>query len=165
MKERGHGDPDRCALALTQRARRRTVVAPSTSSTPSLLQRTVNVLRPPRNPFSFRLTSFRLTLLLFTSHVNSPSMWYVNGNSHRITEGTKKASISFDQDRPEHPVSRTYPDIAPPSLPCRPESSIMIDGRFEGPLTENQTHHGTGQEITKGGRCMSPFSPLRRLLT
>jgi hypothetical protein len=86
------------------------------------------------------------------------SLWYVNGDSYRITEVTKKASISFDQERLGHPVSPTDPAIAPLSLPCCPGSPILIDGHFEGSLTGQQAHQGTGKEITKGGRCTSPFA-------
>jgi hypothetical protein len=59
---------------------------------------------------------------------------------HPIAEVTKKASNSFDQERLEHPVSPTYPALAPPSFHCRPGSSIMIDSQFKGPWIGKQAH-------------------------
>jgi hypothetical protein len=67
--------------------------------------------------------------------------------TRRITGLTMKASNSFDQECPEHLVSPTktptHPAIAPSSLPCRSESSVLIKGL----LTETQARHGTGKEI------------------
>ena len=88
------------------------------------------------------------------------SQWYVKENSlYRITEVTKKALNSFDQERLDRPVSPTYPAIVPPSSSCHPGSSIVIDGNFEGPLTERQAHHGTGMKFT-GRRCTFIFSTI-----
>ena len=50
------------------------------------------------------------------------------GFIHKITEVTKLASKSFDQERPEHPVSPLYNAIAPPPSTCQPGSSILIEG-------------------------------------
>jgi hypothetical protein len=70
---------------------------------------------------------------------------------------TYKAFNSFDKERVEHPVlhsvSPAYPAIAPPSSSfCHPESSIMIDGHFEGSLTKKQAHHSDEEGHTKGGQ-------------
>ena len=82
------------------------------------------------------------------------SPWYVKGihlPDHKVAE---KVSNSFDQ-RLDHPVSPPYSAIAPPSFPCRPGSSVLIDGHFRGPLIEKQAHHETWKEFTKG--CQSTF--------
>ena len=53
---------------------------------------------------------------------------------HRIPEMTNKPSNSSDQERLERPVSPSYgsyPAISPQSFPCRPGSSILIDGHSE----------------------------------
>ena len=50
----------------------------------------------------------------------------------------KKTSNRFDQERLEHPVVPAYPAIAPPSFPCRPGTSILIDGHFEGSLGRSE---------------------------
>jgi hypothetical protein len=73
-------------------------------------------------------------------------------STHQITGVTKKALNSFGQELLEHPIPPACPAIAPPSFPCRPGSSILIDGHFEGSLTESQAHHGTGK-VTKRGQC------------
>jgi hypothetical protein len=88
------------------------------------------------------------------------SPWYVKG-IHWITEVTKKAPDSgFDQGRLDHPVSPPIPAIAPPSSPCHPGSSILIDGRHEGSFTEEQARRGTGKELTKGDRCTCVFCTI-----
>jgi hypothetical protein len=61
--------------------------------------------------------------------------------THRITEVTKKALNSF-----EHPVSPSHPAI---TLPCRPVSSLLIDGYSEASLTGKQTHHGNGKGVAE----------------
>jgi hypothetical protein len=38
----------------------------------------------------------------------------------------------------------------------------MIDGHFEGSLTEKEAHHGTENEFTKGGRCTYTFCTIAR---
>ena len=49
----------------------------------------------------------------------------------------------------------------PPSFPCRPGSSILIDCRhLGGSLTENQDHHETGKEFIKRGRCTYFFCTI-----
>jgi hypothetical protein len=85
--------------------------------------------------------------------------------TRRIAEVAKKAPNSFNQERlehSEHPVSPEleYPAIATPSFSCRPGSSILIDSRFEGPLMENQAHHGTEKEYTKRGQCTYIFCTI-----
>ena len=81
------------------------------------------------------------------------SLQYVKGNP--LTGFKATNSNRFDQERLEYPVSPACPAIAPPS-PCRPGSSILIDGHSEGLLTEKQAHHG--KEFTKGGRCTYIFA-------
>jgi hypothetical protein len=89
------------------------------------------------------------------------SLWYVEGNS--LAKLLKYLSNSLDQERLEHPVSPdsprtpTHPTVAPLPFPCHPESSILIDGQLEGPLTKEQVHQGTGKEFTKGDRCTYIF--------
>ena len=73
--------------------------------------------------------------------------------TYQITETTKNVSNRFDQERLEHPVSPAYPAIAPPSFPCRPGSSILIDCHFGRSLTEKQVDRWNGKESAKGGRC------------
>ena len=72
----------------------------------------------------------------------------------RITEEANNVSDSFDQDGLEHPFFPAYPAIAPPSFPCRPGSSILIDCHSESLLTERQAYRWKGKEkeSTKGGR-------------
>ena len=99
------------------------------------------------------------------------STWYVKG-INQTTEVTKKVpNSSFEQERLEHSVStRTtpFPAIAPPSPPCHPRSSILIDGHFEDLLAEKQAL-GTGKESTNGADVRISFvrqsATLRRLLT
>ena len=42
------------------------------------------------------------------------------------------------------------PKHTPPPFPYYPGPLIMIDGHFEGFLTEMREHNGTGKESTKG---------------
>jgi hypothetical protein len=71
----------------------------------------------------------------------------------QITETTKNVSNSFDQEPLEPSVSPAYPAISPPSFPCRPGSSILIDCHFERSLTETQAYRWNGKEATKEYRC------------
>ena len=83
------------------------------------------------------------------------SQWYVKERTHRKTEGTKKASNRFDQERLERPVYLPCPAIArfaTPSSHFHPEPSIAIGCHFEGLFTEKQAYSWNGKEYTKGGR-------------
>ena len=79
------------------------------------------------------------------------------GFTHRITERAEKTLNRMDQELLEHSVSPAYPAIAPPSFPCRPGSSILIDCHFGGSSTENQGHHGIEKEFTEGDGCTYIF--------
>jgi hypothetical protein len=85
------------------------------------------------------------------------SQWYVKELIHRDTEGTKKASNSFDQEPLERPVYLPCPAIAPPSSHYLPGSSVTVDCHFEGSLAEKQAYSWNGEEYTKGGRCTHIF--------
>ena len=67
-------------------------------------------------------------------------------STHRITEVTEKVLIILPVSPQNTP---TIAPAAPPPSPCHPESSTMMVGRFEGSLTEEQAHHGTGMESTQ----------------
>jgi hypothetical protein len=60
------------------------------------------------------------------------------------------SSNYYCRERLGNTVSPGYPATALPSSSFHPASSIMIDGHFEGSLTEKQSHHGT----TEGSRSM-----------
>ena len=68
---------------------------------------------------------------------------------------------SFDQEPLKHPVSSSYTAIAPPSFPCRPGTSILVDGDSdgdsEGLLTGKLAYYWTGKEYARGHRCTLIF--------
>jgi hypothetical protein len=91
--------------------------------------------------------------LCFSPHAES---WAHSGMSkkstHRITEVPKNTLNSFDQESLEHIVSSSDPAISLSSFPF-PGPSVMMDGHFKKSFIKNQAHrHGTGKELTKGGR-------------
>jgi len=49
-------------------------------------------------------------------------------------------------------VSQSRSSIALLSSPDHPGSSMLVDGHFEGPLTEKQEHYGNEKEFIRGGR-------------
>lgn len=57
-------------------------------------------------------------------------------STHWITEVTKNVLNSITRDDLYHPVSQTYPAIAPPLFPCRSVSLFQTDCRSEGSLAE-----------------------------
>ena len=67
--------------------------------------------------------------------------------THKITEVTKLALKSFDQERLEYPVSPLYDAIAPPPSPCQPGSSILIEGCSQ-PENLKQAHDVAVIDVT-----------------
>jgi hypothetical protein len=82
--------------------------------------------------------------------------------THQITELSKKALNSFDQERLERPVSPVYCAMGPPLSPCRPGPPTTIDGHFEDLSTEKQEIRGTWKESNakRGQSCMCIFSTV-----